>query len=71
LSRLGRKKRRARAFPRRQGSDDCASMLFLAPMAMHCGAKSCVDISDFSAANVKEFVAIDGKRLRRGSQAKA
>jgi len=46
-------------------------MLFLAPMAMHCGAKSCVDISDFSAANVKEFVAIDGKRLRRGSQAKA
>jgi predicted transposase YbfD/YdcC len=30
---------------------DCASMLFVALMATLCGAKSCVDIADFCAAN--------------------
>ena len=30
---------------------DCASMLFVALMATLCGAKSCVDIADFAAAN--------------------
>jgi predicted transposase YbfD/YdcC len=29
----------------------CASMLFIALIAMLCGAKSCVDIADFAAAN--------------------
>lgn len=32
---------------------DCASMLFLALIAMLCGAKSCVEIADFCAANEK------------------
>lgn len=30
---------------------DCASMLFIALMAMLCGCKSCVDIADFAAVN--------------------
>lgn len=30
---------------------DCASMLFVALMATLCGAKNCVDIADFTAAN--------------------
>jgi hypothetical protein len=30
---------------------DCASMLFIALMATLCGAKNCVDIADFAAAN--------------------
>ena len=30
---------------------DCASMLFVALMATLCGAKNCVDIADFAAAN--------------------
>jgi predicted transposase YbfD/YdcC len=37
---------------------DCASMLFLALMAMLCGAKSCVDIADFCAANEKDLADI-------------
>jgi predicted transposase YbfD/YdcC len=37
---------------------DCASMLFLALIAMLCGAKSCVDIADFCAANLKDLVEI-------------
>src|SRR6516165_2228006 len=58
----------------------CASMLFIALIATLCGAKTCVDIADFAAANeaflaeiadlphgaAKGVVAIDGKRLRRG-----
>ena len=34
---------------------DCASMLFIALIAMLCGAKSCVDISDFAAAHEEEL----------------
>src|SRR5580658_1829790 len=34
---------------------DCASMLFVALMATLCGAKSCVDIADFCAANEGEL----------------
>jgi len=37
---------------------DCASMLFLALMAMLCGAKNCVDIADFCAANEKDLAEI-------------
>jgi predicted transposase YbfD/YdcC len=34
---------------------DCASMLFIALIAMLCGAKTCVDIADFAAANEEEL----------------
>ena len=37
---------------------DCASMLFLALMATLCGAKSCVDIADFAAANMADLAEI-------------
>lgn len=37
---------------------DCASMLFAALMATLCGAKSCVDIADFCAANEADLAAI-------------
>lgn len=33
----------------------CASMLFVSLMATLCGAKSCVDIADFCAANVADL----------------
>jgi predicted transposase YbfD/YdcC len=36
----------------------CASMLFIALMAMLCGAKTCVDIADFAAANEEELAEI-------------
>jgi predicted transposase YbfD/YdcC len=34
---------------------DCASMLFIALIAMLCGAKTCVDIADFAAAHEEEL----------------
>ena len=34
---------------------DCASMLFIALMAMLCGAKTCVEIADFAAAHEEEL----------------
>jgi predicted transposase YbfD/YdcC len=34
---------------------NCASMLFIALIAMLCGAKTCVDIADFAAANEEEL----------------
>lgn len=34
---------------------DCASMLFVALMATLCGAKNCVDIADFAAANERDL----------------
>jgi len=37
---------------------DCAAMLFIALIAMLCGAKTCVDIADFAAANVEELAQI-------------
>jgi predicted transposase YbfD/YdcC len=37
---------------------DCGSMLFVALMASLCGAKSCVDIADFCAANEKDLAEI-------------
>jgi predicted transposase YbfD/YdcC len=37
---------------------DCASMLFIALMAMLCGAKTCVDIADFAAANEDDLAQI-------------
>lgn len=37
---------------------DCASMLFIALIAMLCGAKSCVDIADFAAANEEDLAQI-------------
>ena len=37
---------------------DCASMLFIALMATLCGAKSCVDIADFCAANEADLAEI-------------
>jgi predicted transposase YbfD/YdcC len=37
---------------------DCASMLFIALIAMLCGAKTCVDIADFAAAYEEELAQI-------------
>ncbi|HEY8262450.1 MAG TPA: ISAs1 family transposase [Methylosinus sp.] len=37
---------------------DCASMLFIALMATLCGAKNCVDIADFAAANERHLAEI-------------
>jgi predicted transposase YbfD/YdcC len=37
---------------------DCASMLFIALIATLCGAKSCVDIADFAAANEDDLAEI-------------
>lgn len=37
---------------------DCASMLFLALMAMLCGAKNCVDIADFCVVNLEDLAEI-------------
>jgi len=37
---------------------DCASMLFIALIATLCGAKTCVDIADFAAANEEELAQI-------------
>ncbi len=37
---------------------DCASMLFIALIAMLCGAKTCVDIADFAAAHLEELAQI-------------
>ncbi len=37
---------------------DCASMLFIALIAMLCGAKTCVDIADFAAASEEELAQI-------------
>lgn len=37
---------------------DCAAMLFIALMATLCGAKSCVDIADFAAANEDDLAEI-------------
>ncbi len=37
---------------------DCASMLFIALIAMLCGARTCVDIADFAAANEEELARI-------------
>jgi DDE_Tnp_1-associated/Transposase DDE domain len=37
---------------------DCASMLFIAPIATLCGAKTCVDIADFAAAHLEELAQI-------------
>ena len=37
---------------------DCTSMLFISLMATLCGAKSCVDISDFCVANEAELAEI-------------
>src|SRR5262245_53718568 len=37
---------------------DLAAMLFIALAATLCGAKSCVDIADFAAANVDELAEI-------------
>lgn len=34
---------------------DCASILFIALIAMLCGAKTCVDIADFAAAHEEEL----------------
>jgi DDE family transposase len=36
----------------------CASMLFIALIAMLCGAKTCVDIADFAAANEDDLAQI-------------
>jgi predicted transposase YbfD/YdcC len=36
----------------------CASMLFIALIAMLCGAKTCVDIADFAAANEADLAEI-------------
>jgi len=36
----------------------CASMLFIALIAMLCGAKNCVDIADFAAANEADLAEI-------------
>lgn len=37
---------------------DCASMLFIALIAMLCGAKTCVDIADFAATHEEELTPI-------------
>jgi predicted transposase YbfD/YdcC len=37
---------------------DCASMLFIALIAVLCGAKTCVDIADFAAAHEEELAQI-------------
>lgn len=37
---------------------DCAAMLFVALIATLCGAKSCVDIADFAAANEDDLAEI-------------
>ena len=37
---------------------DCASMLFVSLIATLCGAKSCVDIADFAAANQDDLAEI-------------
>lgn len=37
---------------------DCAAMLFIALIATLCGAKSCVDIADFAAANADDLAEI-------------
>lgn len=37
---------------------DCASMLFISLIATLCGAKSCVDIADFAAANEDDLAEI-------------
>jgi len=37
---------------------DCAAMLFVTLMAALCGAKSCVDIADFAAANEADLAGI-------------
>jgi len=37
---------------------DCTSMLFIALIAMLCGAKTCVDIADFAAANEVDLALI-------------
>ena len=37
---------------------DCAAMLFISLIATLCGAKSCVDIADFAAANVDDLAEI-------------
>lgn len=44
---------------------DCAAMLFVALMATLCGAKSCVDIADFAAANEADLAEAAG--LSRGA----
>src|SRR6266498_5003585 len=43
---------------------DLAAMLFIALAATLCGAKSCVDIADFAAANADELAGI--VELRHG-----
>jgi len=43
----------------------CASMLFIALMATLCGAKTCVDIADFAAANEDDLAQIAGCRTAR------
>lgn len=37
---------------------DCTAMIFVALMAIVCGAKSCVEIADFAAANVADLAEI-------------